>query len=509
MRFRYLIFTISCFALAAFADWMLPGYPARGGGSSSSSASLFTFEGYQQRSFVNRCLLPPQSGTSDINIGLAGTAPTFFGTNTGASTLATTNALTSVQRHIITINGTSANYAGIWSAASAQSGIGFTADTDGGTNNAIRVASVSDDMQVSTPSAATNVTMIGWFRMVNDRNNFSDIFSLESAAATEFNEVITDADGTTLAVYDHTGRLATVGVLTVGVWYKVAFVVTSGAYVVYLGTEGTNGVTSAASGAITNVGTNVYTGIAGTQAMEWFNGRVAQVRVWNAALSEAEIETEFSNATPVRASNLLTASLPRNVTSSTVTTLYSGSSGLIDGFGGGAATWAVENGPTLDNNGNADIAPQTWGMNLLAQWGASPFNATARYPTFVGLRENFDGGTACRAPSSLLNTAYVGCDYGQNTLYACTNDGSGSATCTDLGASFPCLTDGVLFNTYISLTSTGATFTVENVGTGTTATVTATSDLPSPTAMLGYDLAMCTDAGSSTFSYSLLCVGGP
>lgn len=506
---RTFIFITLCCAAVALADW-LPGRPARGGGSASSSASLFTFEGYNQRSFVNRCLLPPQSGTLDINIGLSGTAPTFFGTNTGASTLATTNALTAAQRHIITINGTSANYAGIWGGASAQSGLGFTANTDGGTNNAIRVASVSDDMQVSTPSAATNVTMIGWFRMVTDRNTFSDVFSLESAAATEYNEVITDADGTTLAVYDHTGRLATVGVLTVGVWYKVAFVVTSGAYVVYLGTEGTNGVTSAASGAITNVGTNVYTGIAGTQAMEWFNGRVSNVRVWNAALSETEIEAEFASPSAVRTSNLLTASLPYNVTTTTVTTLYTGTSGLIDGFGGGAPVWATTNGPVLDNNGLASVAgSQPWGINLLAQWGGSPFNATSRYPTFVGLRENFDGGTGCRAPSTLLNTAYVGCDYGQNTLYACTNDASGSATCTDLGASFPCLTDGVLFNTYISLTQSSATFTVENVGTGTTATVTTTTDLPQSTAMLGYDIAMCTDAGASSISYSLLCVGGP
>lgn len=285
---RTFIFIALCCAAVALADW-LPGRPARGGGSASSSASLFTFEGYNQRSFVNRCLLPPQSGTADINIGLAGTAPAVIGTNTGASTLATTNALTSVQRHVITINGTTANYAGIWSGASAQSGLAFTAATDGGT--------------------------------------------------------------------------------------------------------------------------------AGT--------------------------------------------------------------------------------------------PQSWGANMLVQWGASPFNATARYPTFVGLRENFDGGTGCRAPSTLPNAAYVGCDYGQNTLYACTNDSTGSATCTDLGASFPCLTDGVLFNTYIVLTHESASFTVENVGTGATATVTTTTDLPSPTAMLGYDLAMCTDAGSSTFSYSLLCVGGP
>lgn len=285
---RYFILAALCIGVVASADW-LPGYPARGGGSSSGSASLFTFEGYNQRSYVNRCLLPPQSGTADINIGLAGTAPTFFGTNTGASTLATTNALTSVQRHIITINGTTANYAGIWSGASAQSGLSFTADTDGG------------------------------------------------AAGTS----------------------------------------------------------------------------------------------------------------------------------------------------------------------------QTWGANMLVQWGASPFNATARYPTFVGLRENFDGGTACRTPSSLPNTAYVGCDNGQSTLYACTNDGTGSATCTDLGANFPCMTDGVLFNTYIVLTSTSAAFTVENVGTGALTTVTATTDLPVTTAMLGFDLAMCTDAGSSTFSYSLLCVGSP
>lgn len=45
-------------------------------------------------------------------------------------------------------------------------------------------------------------------------------------------------------------------------------------------------------------------------------------------------------------------------------------------------------------------------------------------------------------PSSLTNVVYIGCDAANANLQACSNDASGSATCTDLGASFPCKSYG-------------------------------------------------------------------
>lgn len=153
---------------------------------------------------------------------------------------------------------------------------------------------------------------------------------------------------------------------------------------------------------------------------------------------------------------------------------------------------------------------QAWGISMLTQWGVTTIGDFARQRILVGLRENYDGGLNCRLPSALPNSAYVGCEPGQSNLHACTNDGSGSATCTDLGASFPCGSNGALLNTYINATATNVTFSVSNVASGATATVTATSDLPTPTATLSYELMLCSDGGTAeAMNYSLLCVGNP
>lgn len=57
---------------------------------------------------------------------------------------------------------------------------------------------------------------------------------------------------------------------------------------------------------------------------------------------------------------------------------------------------------------------------------------------FVGLAASTNEFTSTVDPSAYLNTVYFGCDSGQTTMRVCTNGGSGTASCTDLGANFPC-----------------------------------------------------------------------
>jgi hypothetical protein len=82
-------------------------------------------------------------------------------------------------------------------------------------------------------------------------------------------------------------------------------------------------------------------------------------------------------------------------------------------------------------------------------------------------------------PSTFLSTAYIGNDSGQTTLRACSNDGSGTATCTDLGASFPVNATAV-YDMWIWLGSANNGYYVRHIHTGATASGTFT-DLPAGT----------------------------
>ncbi len=211
-------------------------------------------------------------------------------------------------------------------------------------NNAVRFDTLADTVRLSTlPGASQPLTFAGWFRPVVDLNNYSSIFALENAAATQYNELITEVDGTTLALYDHVaGSRATVGVMTVGTWYRIAVVFTSGAFAAYIGTEGSATLTKV-TGTLSNVGTPGFVWIGNTSANERSNGRFARARVWTAALSDAELEAEFHSESAVRTSNLLGEWFPRTVTASTATTAVTGANLTSQG----AASYTIEAGPLI------------------------------------------------------------------------------------------------------------------------------------------------------------------
>lgn len=261
--------------------------------------------------------------------------------------------------------------------------------------SALRISGEQDVPQVQTRSGRFPVTMLGWFYAVSSRSGaYMGLLSLEEGPghSTAYNEVGIESGAFT--VYDHnTGLLASAGTASTGVWYKVAFVVTSGAFELYVGQAGTAGVTLIASGSMTNLpASNDYQGIGGTQftSTEWFDGRIMGARIWNAALTEAEIEAEFRSDTPVKASPL-GAWIPPSVTPATALTAIVGAD-LIDGNGGGIPDYTVESGAPLDppvgsnttltaNSGTVPItgtaASLERGLKLTAASGAVPLTGTA------------------------------------------------------------------------------------------------------------------------------------
>jgi len=218
-------------------------------------------------------------------------------------------------------------------------------------SNALRIDGEQDVLKLATRSGRYPVTMLCWARIVTDRNTYSAILTVEYGVdhSTEYNELVTDSDGTTLVMCDHGSLWSTVGTMVVGTWHKVAFVITAGHVDCYFGTEGTAGVTRTVNASISNVTSVDYQGVGSSNyaSAEWFNGRLSGVRVWNAALTEAEIEAEFASETPVRSADILGAWLPPTVTVGTVLTAIVGAD-LVDGAGGGTPDYTIESGPTVD-----------------------------------------------------------------------------------------------------------------------------------------------------------------
>lgn len=163
------------------------------------------------------------------------------------------------------------------------------------------------------------LTMVCWGSLSLDRNTFSDLIAIYKngqASAPFYGFYLgADSDGTTMRLWN--GAAGTTGVpaagraMTVGSWYRFAVVLTSttaGTY--YHGdTTLTSTMTTGAVSGLT--GTNVYrsdsdilsvsgVGAAGLN----LNGRVAAVKLYNAALTSDEVHAETLRYRPVRTVNL-------------------------------------------------------------------------------------------------------------------------------------------------------------------------------------------------------------
>lgn len=92
--------------------------------------------------------------------------------------------------------------------------------------------------------------------------------------------------------------------MAVGAWRKIALTCSGTIGKSYVNTIG--GTTEVDSGTVA-VGTPdgiTLGGRAPADASEWYNGRLAYVRVWTAELTQTQIEAEWASATPVRTANL-------------------------------------------------------------------------------------------------------------------------------------------------------------------------------------------------------------
>lgn len=92
-------------------------------------------------------------------------------------------------------------------------------------------------------------------------------------------------------------------------------------------------------------------------------------------------------------------------------------------------------------------------------------------------------------PSTAINCVFFGFDSTDSNIQLMTNDGSGTCTKTDLGASFPAprSTGGELYEATFSCNAgdSGIAVTLKKLSTGATYSATVTSNIPAATVVLG------------------------
>lgn len=126
-------------------------------------------------------------------------------------------------------------------------------------------------------------------------------------------------------------------------------------------------------------------------------------------------------------------------------------------------------------------AAKLGGFRYAARFGISDAAAVATANMFVGLVPNSTVGSGSTEPSASTNIIGIGHDSTDANMQLFTNDATGTATKTDLGALFPINTqntDVYELLMYCAANDTKVVWKVTRLNTGDTTSGTITADLP-------------------------------
>ena len=145
--------------------------------------------------------------------------------------------------------------------------------------------------------------------------------------------------------------------------------------------------------------------------------------------------------------------------------------------------------------GFRSVAAQFWrgnaegagGFHYVCRWGPATGVSTATNRSWVGLRNSTSAPTDVE-PSSQLSAIGMGWDAADTNIQIMHNDGSGTATKIDLGASFPVptvdRTKVYELAMFAAPNGSSVDYEVTDLATGATATGTISTDLPTNTTLL-------------------------
>jgi alginate lyase/concanavalin A-like lectin/glucanase superfamily protein len=149
-----------------------------------------------------------------------------------------------------------------------------------------------------TPSS-TGLTVLGWWRLRVDRNDFSTYYRTENSGGSTIHTCASFSSGQDVNVFTTSGELDSGYTNAVDEWVAVAVVDTGSGVTLYVRPDGgTTDVTAGSVGSGTPAQLTIG-GRADDDASEWLNGNAGYVRVFADALTQAEVEAEWDSTTPV------------------------------------------------------------------------------------------------------------------------------------------------------------------------------------------------------------------
>ena len=148
------------------------------------------------------------------------------------------------------------------------------------------------------------------------------------------------------------------------------------------------------------------------------------------------------------------------------------------------------------------------GFQLVWRWGPATGVATATHRAFVGMRGS-NGAPTDVNPSTQTNICGMGYDSADTNIQFMHNDGTGTATKIDLGASFPKPNVDLTSVYEIALfsppgTTQSVAYEITNLVSGAVATGTVTTDLPTTTTLINPYAYMSVGGTSSVIGFATM-----
>lgn len=128
--------------------------------------------------------------------------------------------------------------------------------------------------------------------------------------------------------------------------------------------------------------------------------------------------------------------------------------------------------------------------------------AAAGLRYFVGMQNSVTLMTSTVDPNTITDAVGIECQAGDSNFSICSNDNSGTATCSTLGSGFPCATAGAFYDVWLSAAPNASSieYFIERLDTAAQVGGSLTSDLPRNTVQLNWQVLGNTGTGSTAIA---------
>jgi hypothetical protein len=268
----------------------VPGAPTIGTATAGNASATVAFT-------------PPGSNGGSAITGYTATSTPGSITGTGTSSPITVSGLTNGTAYTFTVHAT--NSVGNSAESSASNSVTPSAAASG----AVRFDATTDGLiyaGLGPDPAVAGYTVTFWAYMSVNQGTYSGMFRYGNNGASSSNtaDIETDIDGVTPKVFTSNGVRTSGVTMSAGAWFRIAYTVTSGGTGVFYTAPATGAPdVSTGSGGILQRDSHAV-GLANDGSGEFWNGRIAHVRVWAAALTQSQVLAEWASTTPVVTSGL-------------------------------------------------------------------------------------------------------------------------------------------------------------------------------------------------------------